>query len=71
MLSFSRQLSKAEQTFMDATTIQLGTLDYVIFFGTLIGAILVGMWAGRKEDTLKIIFWLVKAYVGSALLAPF
>jgi len=41
---------------MDATTIQLGTLDYVIFFGTLIGAMLVGMWAGRKEDTSEDYF---------------
>ena len=41
---------------MDNVTLELGTLDYVIFFGTLIGAMLVGMWAGRKEDTSEDYF---------------
>ena len=41
---------------MDTATLELGTLDYVIFFGALIGAMAVGMWAGRKEDTSEDYF---------------
>ena len=41
---------------MDANSLTLGTLDYVIFFGTLIAAMAVGMWAGRKEDTSEDYF---------------
>ncbi len=29
----------------------LTTLDYVIFFGSLLVVMIVGLWAGRKEDT--------------------
>ncbi len=41
---------------MDNLTLELGTLDYVIFFGALIGAMVVGIWAGRKEDTSEDYF---------------
>ena len=41
---------------MGTETLTLGTLDYVIFFGTLIAAMAVGMWAGRKEDTSEDYF---------------
>ncbi|MBA63747.1 MAG: hypothetical protein CMJ76_15440 [Planctomycetaceae bacterium] len=41
---------------MDTATLELGTLDYVIFFGALIGAMAIGMWAGRKEDTSEDYF---------------
>jgi len=41
---------------MGTESLTLGTLDYVIFFGTLIAAMAVGMWAGRKEDTSEDYF---------------
>ena len=37
-------------------TIQLGLLDYVIFFGTLIGVMLIGFWAGRKDKSSEDYF---------------
>ena len=33
-----------------------GTLDMVIFFGSLIGIMAVGLWAGRKEETSEDYF---------------
>ena len=32
---------------------QLTALDLVVFFGALIGAMAVGMYAGRKEETAE------------------
>ena len=31
----------------------LSTLDYAIFFGSLILVMIIGLWAGRKEDTAE------------------
>ena len=31
----------------------LSTLDYAIFFGSLILVMMIGLWAGRKEDTAE------------------
>ena len=37
-------------------TIQLGLLDYIIFFGTLIGVMLIGLWAGREDKSSEDYF---------------
>ena len=37
-------------------SLDLSTLDYIIFFATLIGAMLVGFIVGRKEDTSEDYF---------------
>ena len=37
-------------------SLDLSTLDYIIFFATLIGAMLVGFIVGRKEDTQEDYF---------------
>ena len=41
---------------MNNGTITLSSTDYIIFFGSLIGAMLVGLWAGRKEETSEDYF---------------
>ena len=38
------------------STLQLTTSDYVIFFATIIGAMMVGLIAGRKEETSEDYF---------------
>jgi SSS family solute:Na+ symporter len=37
-------------------TIQLGLLDYIIFFGTLVGVMLIGFLAGRKDKSSEDYF---------------
>ena len=37
-------------------SLDLSTLDYIIFFATLIGAMLVGFIVGRKEDSSEDYF---------------
>ena len=37
-------------------SLDLSTLDYIIFFATLIGAMLVGFLVGRKEETSEDYF---------------
>ena len=34
----------------------LTTLDFVVFFGSLLGVMALGLWAGRKESTTKDYF---------------
>ena len=41
---------------MNSGTISLSSTDYIIFFASLIGAMLVGLWAGRKEETSEDYF---------------
>lgn len=41
---------------MNSGTISLSSIDYIIFFASLIGAMLVGLWAGRKEETSEDYF---------------
>ena len=41
---------------MNSGTISLSPTDYIIFFASLIGAMLVGLWAGRKEETSEDYF---------------
>jgi SSS family solute:Na+ symporter len=38
---------------MDSSRQLLSHLDYVIFFGSLILVMIIGLWAGRKEDTAQ------------------
>ena len=37
-------------------TIQLGLLDYIIFFGTLLGVMLIGFLASRKDKSSEDYF---------------
>ena len=38
---------------MDPGQQLLTNLDYVIFFGSLILVMIIGLWAGRKEDSAE------------------
>ena len=41
---------------MENTGTFLTTLDFVVFFGSLLGVMALGLWAGRKESTTKDYF---------------
>ncbi|MGB1744651.1 MAG: sodium:solute symporter family transporter, partial [Limisphaerales bacterium] len=34
----------------------LTTLDFVVFFGSLLGVMLLGLWAGRRESSTEEFF---------------
>ena len=48
----------------------LSTLDYAIFFGSLILVMIIGLWAGRKEDTAEDFIWQEKEPAGGAWQVP-
>ena len=41
---------------MENTGTFLTTLDFIVFFGSLLGVMALGLWAGRKESTTKDYF---------------
>ena len=41
---------------MENSTSFLTTFDFIVFFGSLLGVMLLGLWAGRNESTSQDFF---------------